>query len=238
MIRPRGITAHVYGARPARRAARSQLGTGPWLRPALISATAPRSTATRLPLSGARPTLRASPAMPRRSPCASFTPPAWSRSRATSTYPTTLPRGRAALLTGAPILCDAQMVAHGITRRRLPAGNEVICTLSDPQVPALAQRLGNDAFGCCRRPLAAQAGGRRRLDRQCADRPVPFAGAPRCRGARSSRRDRRPVGFVGAAESKEALVACRRVPYLVVNGRKGGSAIAAAAVNALASERE
>jgi precorrin-8X/cobalt-precorrin-8 methylmutase len=147
-------------------------------------------------------------------------------------------RARAALLTGAPILCDAQMVAHGITRRRLPAGNEVICTLSDPQVPALAQRLGTTRSAAAVDLWQPKLAGAvvsignaptalfRLLELLDVGAPAPAAviGAP--------------VGFVGAAESKEALVACRRVPYLVVNGRKGGSAIAAAAVNALASERE
>ena len=147
-------------------------------------------------------------------------------------------RARAALLTGAPILCDAQMVAHGITRRRLPAGNEVICTLSDPQVPYLAQRLDTTRSAAAVDLWQPKLAGAvvsignaptalfRLLELLEAGAPAPAAviGVP--------------VGFVGAAESKEALVACRRVPYLVVNGRKGGSAIAVAAVNALASERE
>lgn len=146
---------------------------------------------------------------------------------------------RAALLAGRPILCDAKMVAHGITRARLPAGNEVVCTLDAPEVPALAQRLGNtrsaaalDLWGETRLAGALVAIGNaptalfRLLELLDAGAPPPAAviGAP--------------VGFVGAAESKEALAADGRVPFLIVRGRKGGSAMAAAAVNALASEAE
>jgi precorrin-8X/cobalt-precorrin-8 methylmutase len=147
-------------------------------------------------------------------------------------------RARAALLAGAPIFCDAQMVAHGITRSRLPADNEVICTLSDPRVADLAERMDTTRSAAAvdlwqpRLAGAVVAIGNaptalfRLLELLDAGAPAPAAviGVP--------------VGFVGAAESKEALAAYGRVPYLVVDGRKGGSAIAVAAVNALASERE
>jgi precorrin-8X/cobalt-precorrin-8 methylmutase len=143
----------------------------------------------------------------------------------------------AAMLAGAPILCDTQMVAAGVTRARLPAGNDVVCTLDDPAVPGLARELrttrtaaaldlwadrldgalvvvGN-APTALFRLLELLAGG--------APRPAAIVGVP--------------VGFVGAAESKDALAADPS-EHLVVRGRRGGSAIAAAAVNALASEAE
>ena len=147
-------------------------------------------------------------------------------------------KARAALVAGAPILCDAKMVAHGITRSRLPANNEVICTLDDPAIPELARQMdttrsattvdlwkphlagavvaiGNAPTALFRVLELIEAG---------APRPAAIIGVP--------------VGFVGAAESKEALTAYGNVPFLIVEGRKGGSAIAVAAVNALASERE
>ncbi len=145
---------------------------------------------------------------------------------------------RAALVAGAPILCDANMVAHGVTRARLPAKNEVICTLAEASVPALAADIGNT------RSAAALELWRNRLEgavvaignaptalfrllemlRDGAPAPAAIIGMP--------------VGFVGAIESKEALAAYGRVPYVIVRGRKGGSAMAAAAVNAVASEKE
>jgi precorrin-8X/cobalt-precorrin-8 methylmutase len=145
---------------------------------------------------------------------------------------------RAALLGGAPILCDSMMVAHGITRARLPAGNAVICTLGDPETPALARRIGNTRSAAAMDLWGARLGGAlvaignaptalfHLLDLLDAGAPAPAAiiGVP--------------VGFVGAAESKAALLADGRVPSLVVLGRRGGSAMAAAAVNALASEAE
>jgi precorrin-8X/cobalt-precorrin-8 methylmutase len=142
---------------------------------------------------------------------------------------------RAALSRGAPILCDAEMVAHGITRARLPAKNEVICTLHDPKVAALACGLGTTrsaaAIELWRDHLAgavvaignAPTALYRLLERLDAGAPRPAAivGVP--------------VGFVGAAEAKDALAADPRgVPFLIVRGRLGGSAMAAAAVNALA----
>ena len=144
---------------------------------------------------------------------------------------------RTALEAGAPILCDAGMVAAGIIRRRLPAGNEVVCTLQDPEVPELAARLGTT------RSAAALELWRERLDgavvaignaptalfrllelvEEGAGRPAAVVGVP--------------VGFVGAAESKDALAAHpSRLEHLVVRGRRGGSAMAVAAVNAMASE--
>ena len=144
----------------------------------------------------------------------------------------------AALKRGAPILCDAKMVANGITRARLPANNEVICTLDDPRVPALAAELGNT------RSAAAMQLWRERLEGALVvfgNAPTALfhllemldSGAPRPAAVIGI-----PVGFIGAAESKEALARDGRVPYLVVNGRRGGSAMAAAAVNALANPVE
>ena len=144
----------------------------------------------------------------------------------------------AALQRGAPILCDAKMVANGITRARLPAENEVICTLDDPRVPALAAELGNT------RSAAAMELWRERLEGALVvfgNAPTALfhllemldAGAPKPAAIIGI-----PVGFIGAAESKEALSRDGRVPYLVVHGRRGGSAMAAAAVNALANPVE
>ncbi|QYD71498.1 precorrin-8X methylmutase [Paraburkholderia edwinii] len=147
--------------------------------------------------------------------------------------------GRDALKTGAPILCDARMVAEGITRARLPAGNDVICTLNEPAVPALAREINNTrsaaALELWRPHLAGSVVA-------IGNAPTALfylldmldAGAPRPALILGF-----PVGFVGAAESKAMLAAdSRGVPYVVVDGRRGGSAMAAAAVNALASEVE
>ncbi|TXS44445.1 precorrin-8X methylmutase [Streptomyces sp. t39] len=148
-------------------------------------------------------------------------------------------RAREALRAGAPVLCDAQMVASGITRKRLPADNDVICTLSDPSVPALAEKLGTT------RSAAALELWRERLDGSVvAVGNAPTAlfrllemiaeGAPRPAAVIGA-----PVGFIGAAESKDALAASPLgLEHLVVRGRRGGSAMAAAAVNAIASEAE
>jgi precorrin-8X/cobalt-precorrin-8 methylmutase len=146
--------------------------------------------------------------------------------------------GRAALRQGAPILCDAQMVASGITRARLPAGNDVVCTLRDPRVPALAAELGTT------RSAAALELWRDRLDGAVVaigNAPTALfhlldmidAGAPRPAAVLGI-----PVGFIGAAESKQALSERTDLEFLVVHGRRGGSAITAAALNALASEQE
>ncbi|MBP0592553.1 precorrin-8X methylmutase [Paraburkholderia sp. LEh10] len=147
--------------------------------------------------------------------------------------------GRAALASGAPILCDARMVAEGITRARLPSHNEVICTLGDARVPALARELNNTrsavALELWRPHLAGSVV-------VIGNAPTSLfylldmldAGAPRPALILGF-----PVGFVGAAESKALLAAdSRGVPYVAVQGRRGGSAMAAAAVNALASEEE
>jgi precorrin-8X/cobalt-precorrin-8 methylmutase len=145
--------------------------------------------------------------------------------------------GRGALRKGAPILCDAEMVASGVTRARLPAGNDVICTLRDPRVPALAAALGTT------RSAAALELWRDRLDGAVVaigNAPTALfhlldmldAGAPRPAAVVGI-----PVGFIGAAESKDALAATD-LEHLAVRGRRGGSAITAAALNALATERE
>ena len=142
---------------------------------------------------------------------------------------------RAALQAGAPVLCDAQMVAHGITRARLPAGNDVICTLRDPAVPALAEKLGTT-----RSAAALELWGD-----QLAGAVVAIGNAPTALFHLLEMLDRgapkpaailgMPVGFVGAAESKDALAEDPRgVPFAIVRGRLGGSAITSAAVNALA----
>ena len=144
---------------------------------------------------------------------------------------------RDALRSGAPILCDSEMVAHGVTRARLPAKNEVICTLRDPRVLELATKLGTT------RSAAALELWRDRLEGAVVaigNAPTALfrllemlqAGVPKPAAIIGV-----PVGFVGAAESKEALAAnSSDVPYLVVRGRMGGSAMTAAAVNALAKE--
>ncbi|WP_441248906.1 precorrin-8X methylmutase [Kitasatospora sp. McL0602] len=146
---------------------------------------------------------------------------------------------RAALRAGAPILCDVSMVASGVTRKRLPADNEVVCTLSDPSVPELAKKMGNT------RSAAAMELWLPRLEGAVVavgNAPTSLfrllemieAGAPRPAAVIGV-----PVGFIGAAESKEALAAHPSgLEHLVVRGRRGGSAIAAAAINAIASEEE
>lgn len=146
---------------------------------------------------------------------------------------------RAALEAGAPILCDARMVAEGITRARLPAANAVICTLQAPEVPALAARMGTTRSAAAVelwRPHLAGAvvaiGNAptalfhllNLLADPAAPRPAAIIGGP--------------VGFIGAAESKAALAADAPAPWCIVEGRLGGSAITVAAVNALASRVE
>jgi precorrin-8X/cobalt-precorrin-8 methylmutase len=142
---------------------------------------------------------------------------------------------RKALAAGAPILCDAEMVAHGVTRARLPARNEVLCTLRDARVPALAQKLGTTRSAAALELWSEQLNG---AVVAIGNAPTALfrliemlaAGAPRPAAIIGV-----PVGFVGAAESKAALAADPHgVPFLVVRGRMGGSAMAAAAVNALA----
>ena len=146
--------------------------------------------------------------------------------------------GIAALEAGAPVLCDAAMVADGVTRGRLPAANEVICTLRDPRVPALAEQLGTTRTAAALELWHGRLGG---AVVAIGNAPTALfrllelidAGAPRPALIVGI-----PVGFVGAAESKEALAARTDLASIVVRGRRGGSAMTAAAVNALASARE
>jgi precorrin-8X/cobalt-precorrin-8 methylmutase len=147
--------------------------------------------------------------------------------------------GSLALAAGAPILCDARMVAEGIVRSRLPADNAVICTLGDPAVPALATRLATT-----RSAAAVELWQTRLASAVVAIGNAPTAlfrllelldeGAPKPALILAF-----PVGFVGAVEAKMALVDnCRGVPFVALRGRRGGSAMAAAAVNALARPGE
>lgn len=147
--------------------------------------------------------------------------------------------GREALRRGAPILCDATMVAAGITRARLPAENAVVVTLGEPSVAELARRLGTT------RSAAAVECWRDRLDGAI----VAIGNAPTAlfhllellavERARPALILGMPVGFVGAAESKRALAQSGlAIPFITLHGRRGGSAITAAAVNALASDVE
>ncbi|AYM82440.1 MULTISPECIES: precorrin-8X methylmutase [Agrobacterium tumefaciens complex] len=142
---------------------------------------------------------------------------------------------RGALLAGKPVLCDAEMVAHGVTRARLPADNDVICTLRDPRTPEIAQKIGNTRSAAALDLWAEKLDGAlvaignaptalfyllEMLEKD-APRPAAIIGMP--------------VGFVGAAESKDALEASSLgIPYAIVKGRMGGSAMTAAAINAVA----
>jgi precorrin-8X/cobalt-precorrin-8 methylmutase len=147
-------------------------------------------------------------------------------------------QARQALHAGAAILCDSRMVAEGITRARLPRRNDVLCTLQDPTVAELAQATGNTRSAAAVDLWRDRLGGAlvaignaptalfRLLDLVDQGAPAPAAVIGL------------PVGFVGAAESKQALAAHGGLPFLVVHGRRGGSAMAVAAVNALASDRE
>lgn len=146
---------------------------------------------------------------------------------------------RTALENGAPVLCDARMVSEGITRKRLPADNPVICTLQDPAVPALAAQMGNTRSAAALELWRPQLAGAvvaignaptalfhllNMLEDPACPRPAAIIGCP--------------VGFVGAMESKDALWQARPVPCIIVRGRLGGSAITVAAVNAIASRAE
>ena len=146
---------------------------------------------------------------------------------------------RTALEAGAPILCDARMVSEGVTRFRLPADNEVICTLRDDRVPDMARDMGNTRSAAALELWRPKLSGAlvaignaptalfhllNMLEDPDCPRPAAIIGCP--------------VGFVGAAESKEALWADQPVPSLIVEGRLGGSAITVAAINAIASRAE
>ncbi|WP_265501567.1 precorrin-8X methylmutase [Paracoccus beibuensis] len=146
---------------------------------------------------------------------------------------------RAALAAGAPILCDARMVSEGVTRARLPANNQVICTLHDPRVPDMARDMGNTRSATALELWRPHLDGAlvaignaptalfhllNMLEDPACPRPAAIIGCP--------------VGFVGAAESKDALMAAPPAPSVIVRGRLGGSAITVAAINALASRKE
>lgn len=145
---------------------------------------------------------------------------------------------QAALRCGAPVLCDAKMIAHGVTRPRLPASNEVVCTLDDARTADLARRIGNTRSAAALELWGDRLGGAlvaignaptalfHLLELLDAGAPAPAAiiGLP--------------VGFVGAAESKAALAEYGAIPFLTLHGRKGGSAMTVAAINALASDTE
>jgi precorrin-8X/cobalt-precorrin-8 methylmutase len=154
-------------------------------------------------------------------------------------HPDLVKAARAALLAGAPIFTDATMVAAGVTRARLPAANAVICHLKDPQVPTLARE-----WGTTRSAAAVSLWGE-----QLAGAVVAIGNAPTALfhllewisdgGPKPAAIVGVPVGFIGSAESKQALIDHPAgVPYLVVRGRRGGSAMAASALNALAQEQE
>jgi precorrin-8X/cobalt-precorrin-8 methylmutase len=148
-------------------------------------------------------------------------------------------RARAALEAGAPIICDARMVAEGITRARLPAGNQVICTLQAPGIAELAASIGNTRSAAAVELWRPHLDGAvvaignaptalfhllNLLDDPGFPRPAAIIGCP--------------VGFIGAAESKAALATDDPLPWCIVEGRLGGSAITVAAINALASRKE
>jgi precorrin-8X/cobalt-precorrin-8 methylmutase len=144
----------------------------------------------------------------------------------------------AALKHGAPILCDSMMVANGVTRARLPADNDVICTLRDERVPELAKSIGNTRTAAATELWLPRLAGALVV---VGNAPTALfrlielldGGAPKPAAVIAM-----PVGFVGAAESKDAIATDGRIPFAIVKGRLGGSAMAAAAVNALASEAE
>jgi len=152
--------------------------------------------------------------------------------------PTFAHNAKSALKKNAAILCDANMVAHGVTRARLPANNPVICTLKEEETAKIAKKIGNT-----RSAAALDLWGSRLEGAVVAIGNAPTAlfrllelletGAPKPAAIIGM-----PVGFVGAAESKEALAEYGEIPFIIVKGRKGGSAMAAAVVNALASEIE
>lgn len=153
-------------------------------------------------------------------------------------HPSLVSAARGALEAGAPILCDATMVATGVTRARLPRDNDVLCFLNDPRVPGLAREWGTTRTAAAVslwEPLlegAVVAIGNAptalfhllEMLHDGAPRPAAIVGCP--------------VGFIGAAESKQALAAFGEVPFVTVHGRRGGSAMTSSALNALAQEKE
>jgi len=158
-------------------------------------------------------------------------------------HPGLVAAARGALQAGAPILCDATMVASGVTRSRLPQRNEVLCLLGDPRVPALAREWGTTRTAAAVSLWAPHLAGA-----VAAVGNAPTAlfhllemlidGAPRPAAIIGC-----PVGFIGAAESKKALASLRDehgidIPYVTLRGRRGGSAMTSAALNALAQEAE
>lgn len=158
-------------------------------------------------------------------------------------HPRLVGAARAALESGAPILCDATMVATGVTRSRLPRDNDVVCLLNDERVPGLAQQWGTT------RTAAAVSLWEPRLEGAL----VAIGNAPTALfhllevvldgGPRPAAIVGCPVGFIGAAESKQALVDLEAehgidIPYVTVRGRRGGSAMTSSALNALAQEQE
>ncbi len=153
--------------------------------------------------------------------------------------PSFVSAARTALEEGAPIFCDARMVSEGVTRKRLPAGNDVICTLHDPSVPDLAKSMGNTRSAAALELWRPRLAGSlvaignaptalfhllNMLEEPDCPRPAAVIGCP--------------VGFVGAMESKAALWEDQPVPCVIVEGRLGGSAITVAAINAIASRAE
>jgi precorrin-8X/cobalt-precorrin-8 methylmutase len=144
---------------------------------------------------------------------------------------------RDALRAGAPVLCDCEMVRSGIIRRYLPETTELILTLNDAEVPALATSLGHHPLRRGRRALAAAPCRGRRPHRQCPHRAVPSHRADRRRRPATGSHHRRAGGFRGAAESKALLASdALSIPFLTVRGRRGGSAIASAAFNAISKD--
>jgi precorrin-8X/cobalt-precorrin-8 methylmutase len=158
-------------------------------------------------------------------------------------HPGVVAAARGALAAGAPILCDATMVATGVTRGRLPRDNDVLCLLRDPRVPGLAR-----AWGTTRTAAAVSL-----WEPHLAGAVVAIGNAPTALfhllemlldgGPRPAAIVGCPVGFIGAAESKQALVDLGpthgiEIPYLTVRGRRGGSAMTSSALNALAQEQE
>jgi precorrin-8X/cobalt-precorrin-8 methylmutase len=149
------------------------------------------------------------------------------------------PSARAALRAGAPILADSRMVANGITRSRLSADNQIVCTLDHPDVPAEARAAHTTRSAAAVDRWLAVADGAVAVFGNAPTALFRFLELVLDGRARPAAIIGLPVGFVGAAESKEALATLDHgVPYLIVRGRRGGSAMAAAAVNALASDEE